>query len=134
MVSILGYVQICLTYISGDTLKCNNDLYDLILYFYWLVGITDMNDRSSRSHTIFRIIIESLEVGIDESDDTGKAVKVNTSNNCIYNIGSRLIFKHGRVIKAYHVFYFNVKGVSFEPSRSSWLRKSEANRSCRSKV
>ena len=48
-----------------------------------------MNDRSSRSHTIFRIIIESLEGGIDDSDDTGKAVKVNTSNNFIYIIGPR---------------------------------------------
>ena len=92
-----------------------------------------MNDRSSRSHTIFRIIIESLEVGIDDSDDTGKAVKVNTSNNFIYIIGPRLI-QAGVVISAYHLFYFNVIGVSFEPSRSSRLRKSETNRSCRSKV
>lgn len=44
------------------------------------VGITDMNDRSSRSHTIFRIIIESLEVTNDETDDTGKAVKVSHLN------------------------------------------------------
>ena len=49
-----------------------------------------MNDRSSRSHTIFRIIIESLEVGVDDSDDTGKAVKVNTLNDCINIIWSRL--------------------------------------------
>ena len=39
-----------------------------------------MNDRSSRSHTIFRIIIESLEVTNDETDDTGKAVKVSHLN------------------------------------------------------
>ena len=79
-----------------------------------------MNDRSSRSHTIFRIIIESLEVGVDDSDDTGKAVKVNTLNDCINIIWSRFL-KHGRLISANHVFYFYVIGVSFEPCRSSWL-------------
>ena len=38
------------------------------------VGVTNMNDRSSRSHTIFRIIIESMETvapGEAEGDAAG---------------------------------------------------------------
>ena len=53
-----------------------------------IVGITDMNDRSSRSHTIFRIIIESLEVSTDdEIDETGRAVKVNNKVLVISTMG-----------------------------------------------
>ena len=41
------------------------------------VGVTNMNDRSSRSHTIFRIIIESMEegagAGTADADEGGEA-------------------------------------------------------------
>ena len=43
------------------------------------VGVTNMNDRSSRSHTIFRIIIESME-GANDQDREGKAIMVSHLN------------------------------------------------------
>ena len=44
------------------------------------VAATAMNDRSSRSHTIFKIIIESLEGSADEREEEGRAVKVSHLN------------------------------------------------------
>ena len=46
-------------------------------------GETKMNDHSSRSHTIFRIIIESCDKEEDEfgnEEDAGTAVKVSHLN------------------------------------------------------
>lgn len=41
------------------------------------VGVTNMNDRSSRSHTVFRIIIES---STGDQDDEGTAIMVSHLN------------------------------------------------------
>ena len=51
-------------------------VFHIKIFDNYLVGVTDMNERSSRSHTIFRIIMESLEGGADESEDDGRAIKV----------------------------------------------------------
>ena len=45
------------------------------------VGQTNMNDRSSRSHTIFRIIIESSDSQVDEiGNEAGRAIMVSHLN------------------------------------------------------
>ena len=36
------------------------------------VGVTNMNDRSSRSHTIFRITVESCESMEEQQDEAGE--------------------------------------------------------------
>ena len=41
------------------------------------VGATQMNEKSSRSHSIFRVIIESKERDIGEMSDSDDAVKVS---------------------------------------------------------
>jgi centromeric protein E len=46
---------------------------------YRKVGETNMNDRSSRSHTIFRIIIESSDTQ-GEAEESGKAIMVSHLN------------------------------------------------------
>lgn len=45
-------------------------------------GETQMNERSSRSHTIFRIIIESSdnEPGIEANEENGRAIMVSHLN------------------------------------------------------
>ena len=46
------------------------------------VGVTNMNERSSRSHSIFRIVVES-ELPLDkplDKNDQGRAIKVSHLN------------------------------------------------------
>ena len=64
-----------------------------------------MNERSSRSHTIFRIVIESLECGTNELEDDGRAVKVKNRFVIFFNDGIIYVIKN-MFYKYNDVIYF----------------------------
>ncbi|CAL4147201.1 unnamed protein product, partial [Meganyctiphanes norvegica] len=70
-------------YVADLTEKCCNNEETLLSLMrqgnkYKTVGSTNMNDRSSRSHTIFRLILESRECS--DSDNADAAVVVSHLN------------------------------------------------------
>lgn len=104
----------------------------MLIYIYFLgaVGATDMNEFSSRSHTIFSITLERSEVGIDKKqhlrmgklhlvdlagserqsktgttgDRFQEAVKINLSLSTLGNVISALVDG-----KSTHIPYRNSK-------------------------
>ena len=51
------------------------------------IGSTNMNEQSSRSHTIFRVIIESRELDVGERMSSISDGAVNVSHLvCVYTV------------------------------------------------
>lgn len=88
---------------------------------------TDWNERSSRSHSIFRLVVESRERGFPETSDDGKATPLVPHMPG----GARLQSKNGRSVQMSVLVsnsslcyeYYKLTSSIIEPYRLSWVRK-----------